>query len=154
MSALRTTSTCRDCGNQIPESLVADALCVRCRYSSKKKVEHLDGDGNTIPTERKLAADAYAFQAYSAVSEPQPTDAPQDDHLDRLIAWLNWLDRGDDRAVLLRVKLIRHVCGKSNLATDTEFAVKYGLSKGRISQLRKEIKSELGRFGNCNNRCR
>jgi hypothetical protein len=72
MSALRTTTTCRDCGNQIPESLLDDALCVACRYASTKKAgEHRDGDGNPIPTEYEIAADKFAFDAFADASDGQ-----------------------------------------------------------------------------------
>ena len=83
-----------------------------------------------------------------------PDDAPQDDHLDRLASWLDWLDHGDERDAGIRIKLIRHICGKSAFKTDAAFAAKYGLSKGRISQLRREIKAQIPRFGNCYNRRR
>lgn len=157
MSALRTTTTCTDCGKTIPPALPDDALCVRCRYPTKKAAEHLDGDGNPVPTEYDIAADAHAFNQQNQDGSGIDSDsAAKVDHIDidQFEAWFDWLDRGDDHAVLLRVKLIRHICGKSNCGTDAEFAAKYGLSKGRISQLRKEIKSELGRLGNCNNRRR
>ena len=74
MPALRTTTTCRDCGNQIPESLVADALCVACRYpSTKKPVELLDGDGSPVPTEYEIAAAKLAFDVFADASEPPPS---------------------------------------------------------------------------------
>lgn len=66
MSSLRTTTTCTGCGNEIPESLLDDALCVACRYASTKKAgEHLDGDGSPVPTEFEIAADAHAFNQYN-----------------------------------------------------------------------------------------
>jgi len=78
----------------------------------------------------------------------------QDEHLDKLAAWFDWLDRGDERDAGIRIKLIRHFCGKSNCRTDAEFAAKYALSKGRISQLRSEIEAIVGRVAKCNNRRR
>ena len=73
MSALRTTTTCTGCGNEIPESLLDDALCCACRYSSTKKpVENLDGDGSPVPTEYEIAADKFAFDAFADASEPTP----------------------------------------------------------------------------------
>ena len=73
MSSLRTTTTCTDCGNEIPESLLDDALCVACRYTSTKKpVENLDGDGSPVPTEYEIAADKFAFDAFADASEPTP----------------------------------------------------------------------------------
>lgn len=87
MAALRTTTTCRDCGNQIPESLVADALCVACRYTSTKKpVELLDGDGSPVPTEYEIAADKFAFDAFADASEPPPAGAGLD--LEPVLAFL------------------------------------------------------------------
>jgi hypothetical protein len=123
----------------------------RCRMS--------DTPANLNPF-RLSPGDAFGFSDAGervAVTWPEnqeSNEADQGDHIDRLADWFDWLDRGDDHAVLLRIKLLRHICGKSNCGTDAEFAAKYGLSKGRISQLRKEIKSELGRLGNCNNRRR
>lgn len=84
--------------------------------------------------------------------ETPPDDAPEDDQLDKLAAWLDWLDHGDERDAGIRIKLIRHFCGKSNCKTDADFAAKYRLSKGRISQLRSEIEAIAGRVANCNGR--
>ena len=39
---LMTTTTCRDCGNEIPESLLEHAQCVRCRYAGPAKRDNDD----------------------------------------------------------------------------------------------------------------
>jgi hypothetical protein len=69
MTALRTTTTCRDCGNQIPESLLDDALCVVCRYPAKKKKAD---ENDAVPTEYEIAADKFAFDVFADASEPPP----------------------------------------------------------------------------------
>lgn len=88
MSALRTTTTCTGCGNEIPESLLTDALCVRCRYPSKKPVERLDGDGNPVPTVFEIAADAHAFNQHNrervAVARPNHAESVEAGLLDAL----------------------------------------------------------------------
>lgn len=84
----------------------------------------------------------------------QPSEEIQDDHLDRLAAWLEWLDRGKAEAVGIRVKLIRHICGKSEAKSDSALADELNISKSRISQIRREIKGRIERFGNCNVRRR
>ena len=84
----------------------------------------------------------------------EPAEQDQDDHLDRLAGWLDWLDRGSPEAVGIRVKLIRHICGRSGAKTDSQLASQLNISKSRISQIRRELKGQIARFANCNLRRR
>lgn len=75
MDAPRTITNCTDCGKTIPPALPNDALCVACRYPSKKPVEHLDADGSPVPTEFELAADAHAVKVHFSPAEETFEDA-------------------------------------------------------------------------------
>lgn len=143
---MKTTTTCTSCGDAIPEAPLhhpdyGPALCVTCRYGGAAKcATHEDATEYTI--------------ALETAATPAPTPPDDSEHLRRLAAWFEWLDRGDVCEVGVRVKLIRHIAGKSSAKTDSGLARELGLSKGRISQLRREIKAIAPSFGNCNNRCR
>ena len=96
MSELPTTTTCKECGKEIPESLLTHALCVRCRYASPAKRPAADA-----PTEYEIALETYA-------AESQPTEpAPPGDNPD-LEETLGWLASGqaDARTIGTRVLLI------------------------------------------------
>ena len=81
MNALRTTTSCTECGEEIPESLLSDALCVRCRYPSTGKKPAPDG-----PSEYEIALEQYA-----AVSQPNEPAAPGDGpDLETILGWLSF----------------------------------------------------------------
>jgi hypothetical protein len=61
MNDPRTTTTCTGCGDEIPPSLLDDALCVRCRYQHSKPDNESDND---VPTEYEIAADAHAVEVH------------------------------------------------------------------------------------------
>lgn len=130
MSAFRTTTTCTGCGNEIPESLLDDALCTRCRYTSTKKdVEHLDGDGSPLPTEYEIAADKFAFDTFADASDGQrgpiveaeiaTDEAPRIDAeqlLDALITGAKNTKEVGQRAVILAFLLKRPAAPQSKTA--------------------------------------
>jgi hypothetical protein len=79
-TAPRTTTTCKECGAEIPESLLAEALCVGCRYDSPAKKPDA-GD----PSEYELALEEYGSEL-SEPSEPEARGAGPD--LEQILAWL------------------------------------------------------------------
>lgn len=68
MKQPRTTTTCTGCGNEIPPSLLDDALCVRCRYRHGKPDDESGDDG---PSEFEIAADARAVEVH--LQRPEQT---------------------------------------------------------------------------------
>jgi hypothetical protein len=79
VSALRTTTSCKECGEEIPESLLAEALCVHCRYASPAKKAAADA-----PTEFSIALETYAVESQPA--EPAPRGDNPD--LEEILGWL------------------------------------------------------------------
>jgi hypothetical protein len=147
-----TTTICAECGATTPEQPVGDGyevpLCVDCRYH----VRATPAPASHGKTEFEIAVDTLAA----------PPDAPEDgepgedraDHLTMLAKWFGWLDQGSCAAVGARIKLVRHVCGMGNFNSDADLARECGLSKGRISQLRRELSKLEPRLARANGRRR
>jgi hypothetical protein len=78
-----TTTTCANCGYEIPESLVVDALCVACRYrqATRKPADRLDAIGEPAATEYEIAADKNAYEEFCHASQPEEP-RPANDGLD------------------------------------------------------------------------
>lgn len=115
MTALRTTTTCTDCGKSIPPSLPNDALCVLCRYPSTKKTDDCRDDRKPVPTEFELAADALAVKVHFSPAEETFEDALLGEGFDAVDAELaakihaNFLTRFANRraAEIMRMILAR-----------------------------------------------
>jgi hypothetical protein len=157
LNALRTTTTCRDCGNQIPESLIADALCVSCRYiSTKKPVELLDGDGSPVPTEYEIAADKFAFDAFADASQPPPAasaDIRRDGIATAVLRFLKRLDEiGDSKLIGQTVKVLNFLTGQSGFETKTELARHLKVSPARITQILANFPEDLRSLARLKNR--
>lgn len=83
---MKTTTTCRSCGSQIPENVLEEALCVRCRYKPEPKREPAG------PTEYEIA-----LEQQPELSEPQ-----EPDQVEATLAALEqvWPDREKMRDIL------------------------------------------------------
>jgi hypothetical protein len=128
MPALRTTTTCRDCGNPIPESLVAEAQCVLCRYpATKKATEHLDGDGKPVPTEFDVAADAHAVKIHFSPADETFEDALLGEGFDAMDSQLaakihaDFLTRFANRRAAEIVRMILARMAQTKTAKNAEF---------------------------------
>jgi len=96
VSALPTTTTCRECGEEIPESLLAEALCVRCRYACPAKKPAADD-----PTEYEIALETYAVESQPA--EPAPRGGNPE--LEEILGWLA-SGQADAKTIGARVLLL------------------------------------------------
>lgn len=141
---MKTTSTCTDCGNAIPESLVSDALCVACRYhSSPAKSQAIERDDPAFES----AAAGYA------TTTAQPYNEMTGAWSEYIANWLFWLaGSGNPKLAANRAIVAAHVCDRSKKQTDAQLARKLNISSARLSQYRREIIERFGRVGHCNNR--
>ena len=137
---MKTTTTCTDCGERITETPLnhaeyGRALCPACRYhsaptKSQAIEQHSDKSFNEATTK-------------TAHAEHDESDAPRE-RQERMGVFLRWLahsgnvERAGERALLLA-----HVSGVSPFKTDAQLAAKLNITRGRISQLRKEIDAFL-----------
>ena len=119
-------------------------MCVACRYTSTKKpVELLDDEGQTIPTEYDLDADDFAFRLYSAVGEPVEPDGNRADVREAIAEFIRrMIDDGDLDPVVIGRNMIcmaaNNGIGRAGQLTGNELAELFGVGKARMSQLKAE----------------
>ena len=159
MPAPRTTTTCLDCGNEIPESLLDDALCVSCRYDGpiERITDCLDEDGLPTLTDLENAANKQAVSDYLT---DEPPDLPAGDQgearkefQEKLCVLAECLmEARTPKTAWHKVHVFAHLMLKSGCKTDSELAAKLNISAGRLSQIRAEIAGIFPSLARCNAR--
>lgn len=118
----------------------------------------MNSDDDFQPPEMPLAFDDEGRPV--PVSHPAVYDADLEPDADghnefqaKLGAFLRWLTDGATvESAGRKALLIAHLAGQGANQTDAELAKRIGVSRARVSQLRREIANDFGRFARCNGR--
>ena len=98
---MKTTTTCTECGAEIPESLCDDALCTRCRYKPGAQKAGADG-----PSEYDIAILQWGSEPSEPSEDPAPGDGPR---LEAYVAWFI-LHQAGAQLVGERVLILAFMC--------------------------------------------
>lgn len=87
-------------------------------------------------------------------AEPaEQEQAERHDFEEKLGAFLRWLtDGGTVTSAGRKALLVAHLAGTTTAKDDAAFAKQIGVTKARVSQLRREIGNGYGRLARCNGR--
>ena len=137
-----TTTTCTDCGNEIPESLLADALCVACRYQPGKAANQFFNDeGEPALSEYDAACDKQAFATYcTTVDTQQEKESYESVRADAQTIIGEFIRTMIQDATPLqtgqRIHVLGFLAGLHTAKTQRELATALNVSPGRITQIR------------------